>query len=90
MLEISILHHLEAAIENPKFNKKQRGFVTEKSTAHNIYDLFSICRKLQHDKQWRRVKNPSFVFFDFEKAYDMVLRELLVKSWLILTFPEIL
>ena len=80
MLEISILHHLEATIENLKFNKKQRGFITEKSTAHNIYDLFSICIKLKHDEQWRRVKNPALVFFDFEKAYDMVPRELLVKK----------
>ena len=88
MLEISILHHLEAAIENPKFNKKQRGFVTEKLTAHNIYDLFSICRKLQNDKQWRRVKNPALLFFDFEKAYDMVPRELLVKKLIDFNIPR--
>ena len=80
MFELSILHHLEQATLNPKFNRYQRGFIKEKSTIHNINDLFSIWRVIQADKRRNRRNSPAIVFFDFEKAYDMVPRQLLIKK----------
>ena len=80
MFELSILHHLEQATLNPKFNRNQRGFIKEKSTIHNINDLFSIWREIQADKRRNRRNSTAIVFFDFEKAYDMVPRQLLIKK----------
>jgi hypothetical protein len=80
LFELSILHFLEKATQLPIFCTSQRGFTKGKSTAHNIHDLMSTCKELQLQRSRDKTLTPRVVFFDFEKAYDSVPRDLMVRK----------
>ena len=76
--ELIIFHNLKTLTSIKLMSKYQRGFTKGKSTIDNIKDLLSISKLLKKDKTTK--DSPTIVFFDLCKAYDTVLRDLLIKK----------
>ena len=87
LFELSILHNLEKATESPIFNRNQRGFMKNSSTITNINDLMEKGFELRNRRSLHRGETAAFVFFDFNKAYDSVPRDILIKRLLQFSIP---
>ena len=76
--ENTIIHNLEKITNSKDFSKWQRGFMKYKSTLNNISDIIKEASKLKEGKKIK--ESPMLVFFDFNKAYDSISRNLLLKK----------
>ena len=74
------MHNFESVIQSQIFSKWQRGFTKASSTIHNIEDILKYARELQLTKKIWTTSTATVVFFDFEKAYDNVPRDLLIEK----------
>ena len=80
ILETSIMYNLEKVTKGPMFWKWQRGFIKGKSTLDNIKDVIQCAKEQQKLRQNREIKTATIVFFDFEKAYNNVPRDILIEK----------
>ena len=80
LFESSILHNFEKITQSPIFSKNQRGFIRGKSTHNNIEDIIQIAKELQIKRKLGTTKIATIIFFDFEKAYDNVPRNILIEK----------
>ena len=87
LFELWILHNLEKATESLKFNKLQRGFMKKWSTSTNISQLISRGLKLKQRRKNCKHETPAFIFFDFNKVYDSVPRDILIRKLMEFNIP---
>ena len=78
IFETSIMHNWEKVMQSPIFSRSQRGFMKGKSTLQNIEDILDYAKNLQQSKRNKIINTATIVFFDFEKAYDNVSRDILI------------
>ena len=76
--ENTIIHNLEKTTNSKDLSKWQLGFMKFKSTLNNISDIIKEASKLKEEK--KKMESPMLVFFDFNKAYDSISRNLLLKK----------
>ena len=81
------MHNLEKVIQSPFLSRYQRGFMKGKSTLQNIEDILSYARNLHQSKRNKIINTATIVFFDFEKAYDNVSRDILIEKLQKLNLP---
>ena len=74
------MHNLEKVMQSPIFSRCQRGFIKENCTLQNIEDILDYARNLQQSKWNKIIHTAIIVFFNFEKAYDNVSRDILIEK----------
>ena len=80
IFETSIMQNFEKVLQSHIFSRCQRGFMKGKSTLQNIEDILDYARNLQQSKRSKIINTATIVFFDFEKAYDNVSRDIVIEK----------